>query len=105
EGILPDHIRKRNKQGYSLPIKNWLRGELREYMEDTFSSSPFISQYFDSSFTRTLIDEHMQKKANHNHVLWAMVNLATWHRLFLEPASHEKNTRDEVLQRAESEPA
>src|SRR5690606_1048600 len=77
--------RQRSKQGYSLPIKNWLRGELRGYMEETFASSPLIKECFDSGFTRKLIDEHMNMKANHNHVLWAMVNLATWHRLFVEP--------------------
>jgi asparagine synthase (glutamine-hydrolysing) len=87
KGILPDHIRKRNKQGYSLPIKNWLRGELRDYMHDTFESSPLIDQYFDKSFSRVLISEHMAMKANHNHVLWAMINLATWHRLFVEADS------------------
>jgi asparagine synthase (glutamine-hydrolysing) len=87
KGILPDHIRKRSKQGYSLPIKNWLRGELRDYMQDTFASSPLVDQYFDKSFSRQLINEHIGMKANHNHVLWAMINLATWHRLFVEPGS------------------
>ena len=98
KGILPDHIRSRNKQGYSLPIKNWLRSELRDYMEDTFRSSPIIDQYFDKSFARRLVAEHMSSKANHNHVLWAMVNLATWHRLFVEsgpagPAATGRYTR------------
>jgi asparagine synthase (glutamine-hydrolysing) len=87
KGILPDHIRTRSKQGYSLPIKNWLRGELRDYMEDTFSASPLIGQYFDKKFTRNLIGQHMQRKANHSHILWAMINLATWHRLFVDSAS------------------
>jgi asparagine synthase (glutamine-hydrolysing) len=87
-GILPDHIRLRGKQGYSLPIKNWLRGELRDYVEDTFASSPVIHQYFDRAFTRTLLDEHMQMKANHNHILWAMLNLAVWHNLFVEQSRH-----------------
>jgi asparagine synthase (glutamine-hydrolysing) len=105
DGILPDHIRRRNKQGYSLPIKNWLRGELRDYMEDTFRSSPLVNQYFDPSFTRTLIDEHMQMKANHNHVLWAMVNLATWHRLFVESGSYAVSGMEAGPRRAVSEPA
>jgi asparagine synthase (glutamine-hydrolysing) len=78
-GILPDHIRMRGKQGYSLPIKNWLRGELRDYMEESFESSEIIGQYFDRGFVRSLIVEHMQMKANHNHVLWALLNLAVWH--------------------------
>jgi asparagine synthase (glutamine-hydrolysing) len=87
DGILPDHIRGRGKQGYSLPIKNWLRGELRDYMEDILAGSPLIDEYFDRRFIRRLIDEHMGLKANHNHVLWALLNLAVWHGLFIAPAS------------------
>ena len=85
KGILPDRIRLRGKQGYSLPIKNWLRGELRDYMEDSFSSSDLIGNYFDRAFIRRLIDEHNQLKANHNHVLWALLNLAVWHQVVALP--------------------
>ncbi|MDH3605111.1 MAG: asparagine synthase (glutamine-hydrolyzing), partial [Candidatus Tectomicrobia bacterium] len=41
-GILPDRIRGRGKQGYSLPIKNWLRHDLNEYMTDVLTSSPLL---------------------------------------------------------------
>jgi len=86
-GILPDRIRTRGKQGYSLPIKNWLRSDLKPYMLDCFESSPLINDSFDKQVISRLVDEHMSMKANHNHVLWALVNLATWHRIFIEDAS------------------
>jgi asparagine synthase (glutamine-hydrolysing) len=82
-GILPDVILRRGKQGYSLPIKNWLRVELREFMFDTIHSSPIIRELFDVSYIDRLIDEHQAYRANHNHVLWALLNLAVWHRLFM----------------------
>jgi len=84
KGILPDHIRGRGKQGYSLPIKNWLREELREFMIETINSSPLIKESFDTVYINQLIQEHMNFRANHNHILWALINLAVWHRLFLE---------------------
>jgi asparagine synthase (glutamine-hydrolysing) len=84
-GILPDKIRGRGKQGYSLPIKNWIRGELREFMEDTFASSTLIGECFDRAFVRILLQEHMERRANHSHVLWAILNLLVWHRLFVAP--------------------
>jgi asparagine synthase (glutamine-hydrolysing) len=84
KGILPDVIRGRGKQGYSLPIKNWLRQELREYMTDLLTSSPLMSEAFNMSYIRQLIREHEDYRANHNHILWALINLAIWHRLFIE---------------------
>ena len=84
KGILPDFILKRGKQGYSFPIKNWLRQELKDYMVDTINSSPLINDMFEMTYIHQLIDEHMSMRANHNHVLWALINLAVWHRIFIK---------------------
>jgi asparagine synthase (glutamine-hydrolysing) len=83
-GIMPRDVLTRGKQGYSFPIKNWLRAELREFMIDTLESSPIIRDLFDLAYVRQLRDEHQKRLANHSHVLWALMNLAVWHRLFLE---------------------
>lgn len=84
KGILPDQIRGRGKQGYSLPIKNWLRQELKEYMNDLFSCSPLLKEAFNLEYIRTLMKDHQEYRANHNHILWALINLVVWHRLFVE---------------------
>lgn len=81
-GVLPERILNRGKQGYSLPIKNWLRGELRPFMLDTLHGSPLIRDVFNMRHVQRLLDEHQQRRANHNHTLWAMMNLALWHSLF-----------------------
>lgn len=80
--FLPDSIIYRGKQGYSLPVKNWLRKELKQYMIDLFKSSPIIKENFDNSYISNLIEEHSQLKHNHNHILWALVNLGLWYKKF-----------------------
>ncbi|OGD32411.1 asparagine synthase (glutamine-hydrolyzing) [Candidatus Atribacteria bacterium RBG_16_35_8] len=80
--FLPDSIIYRGKQGYSLPVKNWLREELKQYMTDLFKSSPIIKENFDNSYIFNLIEEHSQLKHNHNHILWALVNLGLWYKKF-----------------------
>jgi len=80
--FLPDSIIYRGKQGYSLPVKNWLREDLKQYMEDLFKSSPIIKENFDSSYIFNLIEEHSRLKHNHNHILWALVNLGLWYKKF-----------------------
>jgi asparagine synthase (glutamine-hydrolysing) len=80
--FLPDSIIYRGKQGYSLPVKNWLREELKQYMTDLFKSSPIIKENFDNSYIFNLIEEHSQLKQNHNHILWALVNLGLWYKKF-----------------------
>jgi len=84
KGILPDSIRGRGKQGYSLPIKNWLRDELKEYTLDTLQGSDAIQTYFNRKQVDRVISEHFARTHNRNHELWGMLNFAVWHRLFIE---------------------
>lgn len=80
--FLPESIIYRGKQGYSLPIKNWLREELKDYMIDLLGSSPIIKENFNNSYLSELINEHLELKHNHNHILWALINLSLWYKKF-----------------------
>jgi len=82
EGLLPDKIVHRGKQGYSLPVKNLLRTQLKDFMVALLHESPLIRQDFDVAFVDQLIEEHLSMKQNHNHVLWGLMNIAIWHRRF-----------------------
>ena len=90
KGILPREILWRGKQGYSLPIKNWLRQELRGYMSDLLTSSPLMKEAFNLAYIHQLMREHQEYRANHNHILWALINLAVWHRLFVEQRADQR---------------
>jgi asparagine synthase (glutamine-hydrolysing) len=81
-GWLPEKIVWRGKQGYSLPVKNWLRQELKEPLITVLNESPVIKEYLDGSFVKKLVDQHMARTHNHNHILWALLNLGLWYRRF-----------------------
>lgn len=80
--FLPDNIIYRGKQGYSLPIKNWLRDELKDYMIDLFDTSPIIKDNFNHGYISQLTEEHIALKHNHNHILWALINVGLWYKRF-----------------------
>lgn len=82
KNYLPPKILYRGKQGYSIPAKNWLRNELREYMIDLLNSSSIVKECLNLSYVNTLIHQHLSKTHNHNHILWALINLAIWHNKF-----------------------
>jgi len=83
KGILPDSIVYRGKQGYSLPVKHLLRGQLKDYMIGLLNDSPVIRENMNRDHVNTLIAEHLAMKHNHNHILWALMNVAIWHNKFL----------------------
>ncbi|KIX10913.1 asparagine synthase (glutamine-hydrolyzing) [Dethiosulfatarculus sandiegensis] len=83
-GLVPDHVVDRGKQGYSLPVKNLLRGQLRPLMEELLRKSPLVTDYMVPQSVEKLMQEHLAGTHNHNHVLWALMNAALWHRRYLE---------------------
>jgi len=77
--ILPANIVGRGKEGFSIPIKNWLRGELRPMMLEVLSPSA-IKRYgfFDPETVQSLVNEHLQGVENHSHRLWALMVFGIW---------------------------
>ncbi|WP_417913710.1 asparagine synthase (glutamine-hydrolyzing) [Candidatus Electronema sp. JM] len=84
EGLLPEKIVHRGKQGYSLPVKHLLRGELKNYMVELLNDSAVIRENMNLPYINRLIEEHCALKHNHNHILWALLNIAIWHNRFFK---------------------
>ncbi len=72
------------KTGVQPPIKNWLREDLRDYMIDLLNHSPIVNECCQENRIREVINEHLSRRVNHNHLLWALINLALWHRIYVE---------------------
>jgi asparagine synthase (glutamine-hydrolysing) len=53
-------------------------------MTTLLHESPLIREVIDPDCVRTLIEEHLAQKQNHNHVLWGLMTVAVWHHRFLE---------------------
>ncbi len=84
KGILPDTIVERGKQGYSLPVKNLLRTDFKDWMIRLLHESPVLKRHLREASLDRLIAEHLSMKHNHNHVLWALMNVAIWDAKFLK---------------------
>jgi len=83
-GLVPDKVVFRGKQGYSLPVKNLLRDQLRPLMEELLTQSPLVREYLVPRAVEELMSQHLAGTHNHNHLLWALMNAALWHRCFFE---------------------
>jgi asparagine synthase (glutamine-hydrolysing) len=82
--LLPREILYRDKQGFSIPIKNWIREELREMMLDVLNERKLAQQgYFNPAYVNRLIEEHLSGKENHSHRLWALMMFELWCEKFL----------------------
>lgn len=81
--MLPKAVQKRDKRGFSIPIKNWIKGELKPMMMDLLDSSRIRNQgIFNSDFIDKLVDEHNRNIENHSHKLWALMVFQKWIDLY-----------------------
>ena len=76
---LPPHIANLPKKGFSLPLANWMRGDLKKWCEDKiFGSEEFLSEYIHFSPIRKMWNQHQQSIADHSMRLWIIIALVNW---------------------------
>lgn len=75
----------RPKEGFSIPIKNWLKSQLRTLMEDLLNSKNIKQEgLFQSASIERLKQEHYSGVANHSHILWSLMVFQDWRRRWLK---------------------
>ena len=98
EGLVPDEILRRPKQGFGVPIQHWINSELRGRTRETLLDARATARgYTDTGYVRLLLDEHERGRRDHAAELWSLFVLELWHRNFVdraprperpEPAAH-----------------
>lgn len=69
----------RPKQGFSMPIKNWLRGQFRYLLEDLLSEQRIREGgLLQVATINRLKSEHLAGTADHSHILWALIVFEAW---------------------------
>ncbi len=74
--LLPEQIRIRGKEGFSIPMKHWLRGPLRPLLEESLGAGGLGDRgWFRHEELQRLVGEHLAGRRNHAHRLWSLVSL------------------------------
>lgn len=88
ERWLPHDIIYRKKQGFEIPIDNWLRGPLQNLFEETvLSSRSPLGEYLDLAVVRRLYSQHRNRSGRHGNLLWSILVLGAWMDRYLGAAT------------------
>jgi len=88
---LPPTILSRKKEGFSIPLKNWLNKEWNPLMHDLLSHDNLKQDnLFNPNTVERWIKEHETNKANHSHILWTLMIFQLWKTKFLSSVIDSK---------------
>ena len=79
EPWLPHEIVYRQKRGFSVPIAQWIRQELRPLADATLAEDKLKREgILNPPFIRRLLEEHWSGRADHRKALWAVLCFQWW---------------------------
>ena len=69
------------KQGFSIPVHEWLRGPARPLVDDLLSPSSIAAlSLLDGGVVARAVSDHMSRRRALGWELWGLMVLAAWHR-------------------------
>ena len=82
---IPRHIVNRRKRGFDSPIGEWIKGELRGFVE-TFLSRENLkrSGLLNPEQVAILLGDHLSGRRNYSLQLWSVLALEAWYRMYIE---------------------
>ncbi|HWW19819.1 MAG TPA: asparagine synthase (glutamine-hydrolyzing) [Steroidobacteraceae bacterium] len=73
----------RSKQGFSIPIKNWLKEQFRPLLNEYLDRRRVAREgIFNPETIERLRAEHDANIANHSHLLWGLLMFSKWRELW-----------------------
>ncbi|MEN1760786.1 asparagine synthase (glutamine-hydrolyzing) [Anoxynatronum sibiricum] len=83
---LPKKITERtDKKGFPTPFTQWMKGEARDFVQDTFSSSKALTRRFvDNKKVLDLLDGELEFGRN----IWGLLCLELWQQEFHDKKTH-----------------
>lgn len=82
---LPGEVVNRPKQGFGVPIDEWFREELREWIEDVLTDPGTRGRpYFRAAEVDQLLRDHIDGRALNGRLLWNLAMLELWHRTWVD---------------------
>ncbi|RMH34609.1 MAG: asparagine synthase (glutamine-hydrolyzing) [Acidobacteria bacterium] len=87
EGVVPKEILYRKKQGFGVPINEWINAQLKDQITEILNDKRTAQRgYFKQKYIKTLLEEHNKGRRDQSAALWTLWMLELWHRKFIDKA-------------------
>ncbi|CDG84599.1 asparagine synthase (glutamine-hydrolyzing) [Janthinobacterium agaricidamnosum] len=83
--LLPQNILQRPKVGFRVPINEWFRGPMRDYLYQHLTGPESLTRhYYHAAALEKVLADHVAGRQNHEKLLWSLLNLEIWQRQYIQ---------------------
>jgi asparagine synthase (glutamine-hydrolysing) len=83
-GLVPREALERRKHPFATPYDDWLRTSLGGEVERLYAPGSPLAELVSPGTVAELVDEHRRGRADHKRILYCLLELGHWHRVFIE---------------------
>ena len=84
-GVLPDEVLSHPKQGFMIPLGDWLRRDLRSTLDELLAPERIRARgLFEVDAVERLKREHLSGARTHADRLWTLMMAEVWMREYLD---------------------
>lgn len=86
QGMVPESITKRRKHGFTVPISQWMQGELKRVADVLFAPGRIKERGF---WNYSAIEKLRQRDLNnpfYRRQFWTLLSFELWHKIFIDEA-------------------
>lgn len=80
--VLPDEWAKREKKGFPVPIREWLKEEKYHRIVKESFESDYAREFFDTTKIVKLLDNHYNGNENNARKIWVIYIFLVWYKRF-----------------------
>ena len=82
KALLPQPVLQQRKMGFAVPLAQWFRNEMHDFMLERFSSADFsCGEWFNRDTIRSLVGKH--SRYNYASQIWSLLVFDEWCRRYL----------------------
>jgi len=81
---IPSNLINREKMGFTVPISEWFRTDLKNYLNDIISDRFYERNILKKNEVELMKKMHFDAKEEHGYRLWNLLCLELWFRKFFD---------------------
>ena len=80
EKYLPKSLIYKSKQGFGVPLAEWFKNDLKEYVFDNLSKANCNKHnIFNYQVIEDTLDDHYKNNINSEHKIWSLLQFNEWY--------------------------